>query len=135
MNIGDVAKRADLPAKTIRYYEEIGLVTPLRDANGYRSFRESDIHRLAFIGRARALGFTIEECRRLLALWGDQDRSSADVREIAREHLVEIERKIADLQAIRETLTHLVDCCAGDDRPDCPILARLEASPRADPSA
>ncbi len=135
MNIGDVAKRADLPAKTIRYYEEIGLVTPLRDANGYRSFRESDIHRLAFIGRARALGFTIEECRRLLALWGDQDRSSADVREIAREHLVEIERKIADLQAIRETLTHLVATCAGDDRPDCPILARLEASPRADPSA
>lgn len=135
MNIGDVAKRADLPAKTIRYYEEIGLVTPLRDANGYRSFRESDIHRLAFIGRARALGFTIEECRRLLALWGDQDRSSADVREIAREHLAEIERKIADLQAIRETLTHLVATCAGDDRPDCPILARLEASPRADPSA
>ena len=135
MNIGDVAKRADLPAKTIRYYEEIGLVTPLRDANGYRSFRESDIHRLAFIGRARALGFTIEECRRLLALWGDQDRSSADVREIAREHLVEIERKIADLQAIRETLIHLVATCAGDDRPDCPILARLEASPRAAPSA
>ncbi len=135
MNIGDVAKRADLPAKTIRYYEEIGLVTPLRDANGYRSFRESDIHRLAFIGRARALGFTIEECRRLLALWGDQDRSSADVREIAREHLVEIERKIADLQAIRETLTHLVATCAGDDRPDCPILASLEASPRAAPSA
>lgn len=129
MNIGDVAKRADLPAKTIRYYEEIGLVTPLRDANGYRSFRESDIHRLAFIGRARALGFTIEECRRLLALWGDQDRSSADVREIAREHLVEIERKIADLQAIRETLTHLVESCAGDDRPDCPILARLEKYP------
>jgi Cu(I)-responsive transcriptional regulator len=129
MNIGDVAKRADLPAKTIRYYEEIGLVTPLRDANGYRSFRESDIHRLAFIGRARALGFTIEECRRLLALWGDQDRSSADVREIAREHLVEIERKIADLQAIRETLTHLVESCAGDDRPDCPILARLETYP------
>ena len=129
MNIGDVAKRADLPAKTIRYYEEIGLVTPLRDANGYRSFRESDIHRLAFIGRARALGFTIEECRRLLALWGDQDRSSADVREIAREHLVEIERKIADLQAIRETLTHLVESCAGDDRPDCPILASLETYP------
>ena len=132
---GTLAALANLPPKTIRYYEEIGLIRPLRSDNGYRAFRDSDLHKLAFIGRARGLGFTIEECRRLLALWGDQDRSSADVREIAREHLAEIERKIADLQAIRETLTHLVATCAGDDRPDCPILARLEASPRADPSA
>ncbi|MGB3244587.1 MAG: Cu(I)-responsive transcriptional regulator [Sulfitobacter sp.] len=129
MNIGDVSKRAGLPPKTIRYYEDIGLVTPLRDPNGYRSFRDSDMHKLAFLGRARALGFTIEDCRNLLALWDDQDRASADVRVIAKEHLARIESKIADLQDIRNTLTHLVHECAGDDRPDCPILQTLEKFP------
>ena len=129
MNIGDVSKRAGLPAKTIRYYEEIGLVTPLRDTNGYRSFRERDMPKLAFLGRARALGFTIEDCRTLLALWDDQDRASADVRAIAKEHLAQIEAKIADLQNIRDTLSHLVRECAGDQRPDCPILETLEKFP------
>jgi Cu(I)-responsive transcriptional regulator len=129
MNIGDVSKRAGLPAKTIRYYEEIGLITPLRDTNGYRSFRERDMHKLAFLGRARALGFTIEDCRTLLALWDDQDRASADVRAIAKEHLAQIEAKIADLQNIRDTLSHLVRECAGDQRPDCPILETLEKFP------
>jgi Cu(I)-responsive transcriptional regulator len=129
MNIGEVAKKSNLPAKTIRYYEDIGLITPLRDTNGYRSFRESDMHKLAFLGRSRALGFTIEDCRNLLALWDDQDRASADVRAIASEHLEQIERKIADLIAIRDTLSHLVQTCAGDGRPDCPILARLEKFP------
>lgn len=127
MNIGEVSKRAELPAKTIRYYEEIGLITPLRDTNGYRAFRESDLHKLVFLGRARALGFSIEDCRALLALWADTDRASADVRAIARQHLDEIDRKIADLSRMRETLSHLVDCCAGDDRPDCPILQQLSA--------
>jgi MerR family copper efflux transcriptional regulator len=129
MNIGDVSKRASLPPKTIRYYEDIGLVTPERATNGYRSFRKSDMHKLAFLGRSRALGFTIEDCRNLLALWVDQDRASADVRAIAKEHLAQIESKIADLQAIRDTLTHLVHECAGDDRPDCPILKTLEQFP------
>ncbi|AXI53668.1 HTH-type transcriptional regulator HmrR (plasmid) [Pseudoseohaeicola sp. NH-UV-7] len=129
MNIGDVSKRAGLPAKTIRYYEEIGLISPLRDANGYRSFRERDMHKLAFLGRARALGFTIEDCRTLLALWDDQSRASADVRAIAKEHLAQIEAKIADLQTIRDTLSHLVRECAGDQRPDCPILETLEKLP------
>ena len=129
MNIGEVSKRSGLPTKTIRYYEEIGLVTPLRDTNGYRSFRDSDMHKLAFMGRSRALGFTIEDCRNLLALWDDQDRASADVRNIAKEHLAQIESKIVDLQAIQETLTHLVKECAGDDRPDCPILNTLEQFP------
>ena len=129
MNIGDVSKRAGLPPKTIRYYENIGLVTPLRDPNGYRSFRDTDMHKLAFLGRSRALGFTIEDCRNLLALWDDQDRASSDVRAIAKEHLEQIESKIVDLQAIRDTLTHLVRECAGDHRPDCPILKKLENFP------
>ncbi|MGH1575741.1 Cu(I)-responsive transcriptional regulator [Planktotalea sp.] len=129
MNIGEVAKHAGLPPKTIRYYEDIGLVTPLRDSNGYRSFRENDLHKLAFIARSRALGFTIEDCRNLLALWDDDKRASADVKEIAKEHLAQIESKIADLQAIQSTLTHLVQECAGDDRPNCPILETLETFP------
>ncbi|MEM7320680.1 MAG: Cu(I)-responsive transcriptional regulator [Pseudomonadota bacterium] len=125
MNIGDVASRSGLPAKTIRYYEEIGLVVPLRAENGYRSFRDTDVHKLSFLGRARALGFTIEDCRTLLALYEDESRASADVKRVARDHLARIETKIADLGAMRDTLSHLVDSCAGDDRPDCPILGEL----------
>ncbi|QPH52593.1 Cu(I)-responsive transcriptional regulator [Pontivivens ytuae] len=125
MNIGEVARRSGLPPKTIRYYEEIGLIRPARDPNGYRAFEESDLHKLTFIGRARALGFTVEDCRNLLALWEDRARASADVRRIAQDHLAEIERRIADLEAMRGTLTTLVKACAGDDRPDCPILADL----------
>ncbi|GGA26570.1 Cu(I)-responsive transcriptional regulator [Neptunicoccus cionae] len=129
MNIGDVAKQAGLPAKTIRYYEDIGLIKPLRDTNGYRAFRPSDVHKLVFLARSRALGFTIEDCRALLALWEDQDRASADVRAIAKEHLSQIETKIADLESMRSTLSDLVRDCAGDSRPDCPILQKLENFP------
>ncbi|TMM54179.1 Cu(I)-responsive transcriptional regulator [Sulfitobacter sabulilitoris] len=128
MNIGDVSKRCGLPPKTIRYYEDIGLITPQRDTNGYRAFDLGDMHKLAFLGRARALGFTIEDCRTLLALWEDQDRASADVRAIAKDHLTRIETKIADLQEMRDTLATLVRDCAGDQRPDCPILKTLESS-------
>lgn len=127
MNIGEVSQKTGLPAKTIRYYEEIGLVLPQRGDNGYRRFRESDMHKLNFLGRARALGFSIEDCRDLLALWEDQHRASADVRKIARGHLDEIERKIADLSAMRDTLRGLVKSCAGDARADCPILEGLAA--------
>jgi len=125
VNIGDVSAKSGLPAKTIRYYEEIGLVTPPRDANGYRAFRDTDLHKLTFLARARALGFSIEDCRALLALYEDQSRASADVRAIAQDHLSEIDRKIADLQSMRATLSDLVRDCAGDARPDCPILKRL----------
>jgi len=125
MNIGEVAQHAGLPPKTIRYYEGIGLIAPLRDANGYRAFRIADLHKLAFLARARALGFTIEDCRTLLALWGDKGRASADVKTVARHHLAMIDAKIADLAAMRDTLAHLMDACAGDDRPDCPILRTL----------
>ena len=126
MNIGDVAERSGLPPKTIRYYEDIGLVTPQRSSNGYRSFRESDLHKLTFLGRARSLGFSIEDCRALLALYEDETRASGDVKRIAKEHLTRIDRKIEELSAMRSTLSHLVHACAGDDRPNCPILKELE---------
>uniref|UniRef100_A4WRL7 Transcriptional regulator n=1 Tax=Cereibacter sphaeroides (strain ATCC 17025 / ATH 2.4.3) TaxID=349102 RepID=A4WRL7_CERS5 len=129
MNIKEAAARSGLPAKTIRYYEEIGLVRPLRDMNGYRRFRESDLHKLGFLGRARSLGFSIEECRTLLALWEDRARASSDVKRLAERHLEQIAAKIAELQAMQATLSHLVSACAGDDRPDCPILEGLSAGP------
>ncbi len=125
MNIGDVARKSGLPAKTIRYYEDIELVTPKREANGYRVFSDADLHKLTFLARARALGFTIEDCRTLLALYEDETRASAEVKNVARRHLSEIEAKIADLQAMHATLTRLYEECAGDHRPDCPILEGL----------
>lgn len=126
MNISDAAQRAGLPAKTIRYYEDIGLVTPNRDTNGYRVFSERELHKLTFLARSRALGFSIEDCRALLALYEDQTRASSDVKRIAKEHLDEIEVKISDLVAMRDTLSELVHACSGDDRPDCPILKGIE---------
>jgi len=125
MNIGEVASRAGLPAKTIRYYEDIGLIKPLRGGNGYRAFRASDLNKLAFLGRARSLGFSIGDCRALLALYEDSGRASADVKAIASQHLAEIEAKIAALQEMHATLSTLIKACAGDHRPDCPILADL----------
>ena len=125
MNIGDVAEASGLPAKTIRYYEDIGLVRPARSDNGYRSFRDSDVHKLIFLSRARSLGFTIDDCRTLLSLYEDRARASADVKALAQEHLAEIEKKIAELQSLRATLSRLVSSCHGDDRPECPILDGL----------
>lgn len=125
MNIGEVAEATGLPAKTIRYYEEIGLVQPDRSPNGYRDFGETEVHKLRFLHRARTLGFSIEDCRTLLALYEDKSRASAEVKEVAERHLREIDRKIAELDTLRSTLRHLVHCCAGDNRPDCPILADL----------
>ena len=127
MNISEASSRSGVPPKTIRYYEEIGLVRPPRESNGYRTFREADVHKLAFLGRARALGFPIEDCRALLALWEDEARASAEVKRIASGHLDAIDAKIADLQAMRGTLADLVEACVGDDRPDCPIIRKLEA--------
>jgi len=125
MNIGEVSERSGLPPKTIRYYEDINLVRPMRSNNGYRSFRESDIHKLAFLGRARALGFSIEDCRTLMDLYEDETRESAQVKAVAKEHLSQIDNKIAQLKSMRETLSHLVEACQGDHRPDCPILRDL----------
>lgn len=122
MNVGEAAARSGLPAKTIRYYEEIGLIAPQRAGNGYRDYDEDDIHRLAFLARSRGLGFSIEDCRQLMALYCDRSRASHDVREIALAHVGAIEAKIAELQSMRTTLQKLVKSCHGDDRPDCPIL-------------
>ncbi|WP_136441911.1 Cu(I)-responsive transcriptional regulator [Pacificoceanicola onchidii] len=125
MNIGDVAAKSGLPAKTIRYYEDIGLIRPARTESGYRTFSDSDLHKLTFLARARALGFSIEDCRTLLALYEDESRASADVKKLAEEHLEQIDAKLRQLQSMRDTLSHLVHACHGDDRPDCPILSDL----------
>jgi Cu(I)-responsive transcriptional regulator len=122
MNVGQAAEKSGLPAKTIRYYEDIGLLAPARAANGYRDYSDDDVHRLAFLRRARGLGFSIENCRQLMALYRDRDRASQDVRAIALLHVAEIEEKISELQSMRATLQKLVSACHGDSRPDCPIL-------------
>jgi len=127
MNIGDVAELSGLPAKTIRYYEDIGLVEPDRERNGYRDFSHRDVHKLTFLSRARSLGFSIEDCRVLLSLFDDRSRASADVKRIAAKHLEQIERKIVELEGIRRTLDHLVSSCHGDERPDCPIIDDLSS--------
>lgn len=125
MNIKEVSKRAGLPPKTIRYYEDIGLIRPQRSANGYRVFQQRDLHKLAFLARARALGFSIEDCRTLLALYDDTTRESSHVKKIAQEHLGQIQNKILQLQSMQKTLSHLIEACHGDTRPDCPILEDL----------
>jgi MerR family copper efflux transcriptional regulator len=125
MNIGTAAEMANLPAKTIRYYEEIGLVAPARSDNGYRDYSDKDVHRLRFLQRSRSLGFTIDECRLLLSLYDDKNRASADVKAVALEKVEEIDRKIAELQSLRDTLSNLARHCHGDGRPDCPIIDDL----------
>mgnify|MGYP003571027045 FL=1 len=126
MNIGKVAELSGVPAKTIRYYESIGLtLPPARSESGYRTYAEEDVHMLKFVARARSLGFSIDDCRGLLALYRDRGRASADVKRIAEEHIGEIERKIAELQSMRTVLHRLAEKCHGDDRPDCPILDEL----------
>lgn len=125
MKIGQAAERAGLPVKTIRYYEEIGLVTPPRHDNGYRQYTKPDLHKLAFIQRARGLGFSIVECRALLSLYEDKGRASAKVKKLALDRIADIDRKLEELHSLRNTLGRLADSCHGDDRPDCPILDDL----------
>ena len=125
MNIGQASLKSGLPAKTIRYYEEIELVKPARAANGYRAYAENDIHRLKFLQRARGLGFSISECRTLLSLYDDNHRSSADVKSLAKDKIKQIDRKIEELKTLRSTLATLTEKCQGDERPDCPIINDL----------
>lgn len=128
MNIGDASSKSRLPAKTIRYYEDIGLLKPERADNGYRDYSMSDVHKLRFLQRSRGLGFSVEECRQLLALYEDKDRASSDVKSMAQSKLQEIDRKITELRELQHTLQHLVAHCHGDQRPDCPILENMSGS-------
>ncbi|KIU52900.1 MULTISPECIES: Cu(I)-responsive transcriptional regulator [Pseudomonas] len=128
MNIGQAAKRTGLSAKMIRYYESIGLLKPAsRSDSGYRLYQQDDLHALAFIKRSRDLGFSLEEVAKLLTLWQDRQRASADVKALANEHIADLNRRIDELVSLRDTLSELVAHCQGDDRPDCPILKDLAA--------
>jgi len=129
MNISEAAKASGVTTKMVRYYEEIGLIPPAaRTEAGYRIYTATDVHRLNFIRRARDLGFSVREISDLLSLWSDRTRQSADVKRIAEKHIAELQLKIELLGRMVETLQTLVSCCAGDERPECPILAGLEAS-------
>ncbi len=125
MNIQSAAKKAGLPVKTVRYYDEIGLVKPDRQPNGYRQFDDTHIHKLTFLGRARRLGFSLEDCRQLLSLYEDTSRASSDVKSIAQARICDIDRKLEELNSLRHTLVKLADACQGNNRPDCPILDGL----------
>lgn len=127
MTIGEAAKASGVTAKMIRYYEEIGLITEVaRTDAGYRIYTDADVHTLRFIRRARDLGFPVEDISALLALWQDRSRQSADVKRVALEHVADLERKIRELQEMAATLRNLASSCAGDGRPDCPILEDFE---------
>ena len=125
MNIGEAASQTGLPAKTIRYYEDIDLVRPARRNNGFRDYAERDIHELRFVARSRSLGFSVANCRHLLELYRDKGRSSAEVRKLASTHIQTIRAKINELKEMEATLSHLIQQCAGDARPDCPLLDEL----------
>jgi len=126
MNIGSIAKQADLPTKTVRYYADIGLVTPSGRSNaGYRIYTEVELNKLRFVRSARSFGFSVEACRELLGLYEDRDRSSRDVKRMALQRISEIEIKMAELQLLHDELSRLARSCRGDDRADCPILSGL----------
>ena len=125
-SIGEAAELSGISAKMIRYYESMGLMPePSRTQAGYRKYEENDIHNLRFILRARDLGFSVKQIRELLDLWRDRDRASSEVKALASGHLVELRRKLREMEMIVDTLQHLVKNCHGDDRPDCPILGEL----------
>ena len=126
MNIGAAAKASGVSAKMIRHYESVGLLPPAsRTDAGYRLYGEKDIRTLQFIRRSRDLGFSREEIRGLVSLWQDKTRPSREVKAVARQHLDFLDRKLEELQSMKNALSHLVDCCHGDERPDCPILDNL----------
>ena len=130
MNIAAASKKSGLPVKTIRYYSDIGLVAaPFRSDSGYRIYDDVAVRKLVFVRRARQFGFSIDECGELLGLYEDQRRSSADVKRIATKRLAEIARKQQELRSLHDELSHLVDACKGDHRPDCPIIDNFGMRP------
>ena len=127
MRIGEVAAASGISERMIRHYEKIGLMpVALRRESGYRDYGARDVHTLRFIGRARDLGFSIDEIRKLLELWHDRTRASADVKAVALARAAELKRKERELHEMRRSLEHLAACCHGDDRPECPIIDDLE---------
>lgn len=126
MNIGEAAKLSGVSAKMVRHYESLGLLPEVaRTDSGYRQYGEKEVHTLRFIRRARDLGFSMAEIGELLKLWQNQRRSSSNVKKIAAKHLADIDARMTEMAAMRKTLQHLVHCCSGDERPDCPILDEL----------
>jgi len=126
MNISQAAKASGLSPRMIRHYENIGLLQePARSNAGYRQYNERELHTLRFIHSARQLGFSMDDTAQLLTLWQDRSRSSAEVKALAQHHLQTLEQKIAELQAMHDTLANLAECCQGNERPDCPIINSL----------
>lgn len=126
MNIGDAAAASGVSSKMIRYYESIGLIARVgRTDSGYRVYTDCEVHALRFVRHARDLGFSVEQIGKLLALWQDDDRASADVKQLALAHAEALEAKAQELLGISRTLRHLGEHCHGDQRPDCPILKEL----------
>ncbi len=127
VNIGEAASLAGVTPKMVRHYESLGLLPKVhRTEAGYRVYTRNEVHTLRFIKRSRDLGFSMAEIAELVKLWQDRRRPSASVKKVATAHLQELDRKIREMQSMRKTLAHLVHCCHGDDRPDCPILEDLE---------
>ena len=130
VNIGDAARASGVSTKMVRHYESLGLLGAVaRTDSGYRQYSAADIHTLRFIKRARDLGFSMAEIGNLVGLWHDQARASSEVKRVAQQHLIELEKRIQAMQDMRRTLQKLVQSCQGDDRPDCPILDNLAGGP------
>ena len=126
VNIGDAARLSGVSAKMVRHYESLGLLPPVaRTDSGYRQYSEADVHTLRFIKRARDLGFSMEEIAELVGLWQNRRRASASVRRIAQKHAEDLAQRITAMQEMQQTLQHLIHCCHGDERPECPILEEL----------
>ena len=126
MNIGEAAKKSGLSVKTVRYYDEINLIKPIKNrATNYRHYTTADLAKLQFIGKARRFNFSIKECKELLSLYENQNRSSKEVRNLTLTKIAEIDVKLTELENLREQLSHLVICCKGNERPECPIIDEL----------
>lgn len=132
LSIGEAAKRSGVSVKMVRHYESLGLLPAVtRTDAGYRQYGDREVHTLRFIRRARDLGFSMAEIAELLALWQDRRRASASVKRIALSHMADLDRRMAEMAAMKRTLASLADCCQGDQRPDCPILDELAGAPQA----
>lgn len=134
VQIGEAARLAGVSAKMVRHYESLGLLGGVqRSDSGYRLYAQADVHRLRFIRRSRELGFSMTEIAELLSLWGNQERTSASVKRIAQQHVDDLSRRIAAMQAMQRSLQQLLQCCSGDERPECPILDDLAGLHEAEP--